>query len=347
MSKDIIIQQGGVDQQLDGVEMLRTNAADSGTVDWFPYSEAQLEDLSATANNTYTPESGVYGFRMVAVSVPATSITGKGPDGNDYTVTTDGEGHIVEAKVPSEIRVVTPPNYVGPYVAGDTLDFTGIEVKAYDGNGNLMQSIAYADLVFPRNQAYYDPNGDPVDVSYPYVGTGEVQITSLGSIRQALERAISEGDFVDGGGMEALMNYADTFDGQHWGVANALRMPVEDAYEGWSPLGFTVFLYDSVGDTITLGSVRSITQSIMTQGRKKAGESAITILAARANEPSQVYNDKFIGETVQNLTYKMSSLNVTTIIPADAMKDHIPVRWQIPETGTYLETTFDIAVVDV
>ena len=94
MSKDITIEVNGVAQALEGVEAIRTPAADSGTVDWLPETETVVQPLNITENGTYTPGEGVYGFAPVSVSVPASSVTGT-INGVTYVVTVDANGYLV------------------------------------------------------------------------------------------------------------------------------------------------------------------------------------------------------------------------------------------------------------
>jgi hypothetical protein len=98
MSKDIIIQKEGVSYELDGVEYLRTKSPDGGLIDWVPEDETNIQTLSVTENGTYVPGSGVYGFGVVTVSIPASSVTGT-INGTMVTVTVDENGYLVYTPV--------------------------------------------------------------------------------------------------------------------------------------------------------------------------------------------------------------------------------------------------------
>ncbi len=98
MSKDIIIQKEGVPHELNGVEFLRTKSPDGGQIDWAPEDETNIQTLSVTENGTYVPGSGVYGFGVVSVSVPAPSVTGT-INGAMVTVTVDENGYLVYTPV--------------------------------------------------------------------------------------------------------------------------------------------------------------------------------------------------------------------------------------------------------
>lgn len=159
MSKDITIQINGVANDFDGVEEIRTNQFGGGSITWVPEDETQLATLTVTKNGSYTAEdAGVYGFSTVIVNVPAapSSITGRDTDGNDYTVTVDDNGYIVETLTASSIQVTTPPTILD-YTDGDTIDFTGIVVKAYDGEGNLFDVTGYPGGVIPFSELRFSP----------------------------------------------------------------------------------------------------------------------------------------------------------------------------------------------
>lgn len=161
MSKAIVIKKNGISQNLT-VDKLRTNGADGQSIDWVPEDTVQLVALNATANGTYTPTGGKYGYEYAAVSVPGSVVTGKKPDGNTYVYTKDGSGALVETKVPTEIRITTSPTNVGPYGQGANIDFNGIVVKAYYADGTEYGEIPFADLTLPVTVA-----GSPSETEEP------------------------------------------------------------------------------------------------------------------------------------------------------------------------------------
>ena len=124
---------------------------------WVPETERQTDDKHITENGTYTAENeGLYGYDKIDVSVPNTgSMSGKGADGNDYSITIDDNGYIVETKIPSAIRIETLPAQL-LYTEGDTIDYSGIVVGAYDSQGNRMQEVPFSELFFPVNTAHSD-----------------------------------------------------------------------------------------------------------------------------------------------------------------------------------------------
>ena len=162
MSKNIIIQTDGTPETYNDTPRIRTIGIGSGRIGWIPYSETQTGTIAINKNGTYkASDKGLMGFSRAVVKVPSNSVTGKKADGNDYTVTTDTDGFIVETKVPSEIKITTPPNNLGPYhgsvfaFTGDEIDFTGLVVTAYDGEGQSMGEVPFGELVFPVTRAVY------------------------------------------------------------------------------------------------------------------------------------------------------------------------------------------------
>lgn len=102
MSKDIVIQEQGVNQDLDDVEKLVIKKyGTSGTGDWLPEDETVLTPLTVAKNGTYTPGAGVYGFGTVQVRVQV--VTGR-IDGVLTRVTVDDNGYLVFTEVQEEVE---------------------------------------------------------------------------------------------------------------------------------------------------------------------------------------------------------------------------------------------------
>lgn len=167
MAEAVKIKEGGVDRSQNQIEKLKTNMQGGGVCYWVPETERQTDDKRITENGTYTAEEeGLYGYDEIVVSVPNTgNMSGKGADGNDYSVTVDDNGYIVETKIPSAIQITTPPPRVS-YNDGETIDYSGIVVTLYDGNGNVFTDSRYTDgtvpfseLVFPVDKAHYEGGG--------------------------------------------------------------------------------------------------------------------------------------------------------------------------------------------
>lgn len=189
MSKNPIITEGVQGRAFNEVAKLGVPLVAGGESFWVPKDERQLESLSVKANGTYRPKEK-YGISRVSVSVPGTTrkISGKGSDGNDYTVDVDSSDNLVKTKVPSSIQITTEPIDTS-YTNGDTIDFTGMVVKAYDGNGNLFTDGGYtggvvpnSELQFPVTVAVYDGSGTPtqtIPVNWPRYNDGKILTASF------------------------------------------------------------------------------------------------------------------------------------------------------------------------
>lgn len=186
MSEAIKIKEGGVDRSQNQINKLKTNTVGGGVCFWVPETERQTDDKHITENGTYTAEEeGLYGYDEITVSVSNTgSMSGKGADGNDYNISVDDNGYIVETKIPSEIRITTPPPRVS-YNDGDTIDYSGIVVTLYDGNGNVFTDSRYPDgivpvseLTFPVTAAHADGGGEWTDGA----GINAMQVTLMPTV---------------------------------------------------------------------------------------------------------------------------------------------------------------------
>ena len=153
MSKNIIIQEGGVGKQLTA-DKLKTNLVGGGTCLWVPEDETQLGIKHISENGTYkASDDGYYGYSEVTVSGIGTA-TGKDPDGSgdDATATVDPEtGEIVITKLPYSISVVTPPT-VTEYNDGATIDFSGMVVKGYLKSGDLWTDSSHPNGIIPISE---------------------------------------------------------------------------------------------------------------------------------------------------------------------------------------------------
>ena len=160
MSQNIKIKEGGTAMTFGGLERLIVPLSGSGESQWIPKSTVAAPDKSIDKNGTYRASSdGVYGWAQVSVSVQQSDhVTGKGPDGNSYTVSTDSGGNLTEKKVPDSIVITTLPTRLH-YTNNDIIDFTGIVVTAYDGNGASMGVVPYDQLIFPTTIAYAENHG--------------------------------------------------------------------------------------------------------------------------------------------------------------------------------------------
>lgn len=171
MSKDIIIEEGGVGRQFTGVTKLQTKQIEGGVCYWVPEDETELTNKTITENGTYrAADDGVYGWDTINVNVPGgaggdpggigSSIVGIDPtDGEEYAVEINEDGEIEKTKLPVRIEVITPPTKT-EYEDGETINPTGIVVRAYYADGTEYGSVLPSELGYEPERAEYSGSGD-------------------------------------------------------------------------------------------------------------------------------------------------------------------------------------------
>ena len=123
MSKNIIIQEGGIGKQMT-VSKLKTDKVGGGTCLWVPEDEVALGTKSISQNGTYkASDDGKYGFSQVTVNVAGgggsadnsgqpissggdpdigSSFIGIDPtDGEPYEYTVNSQGEVEKTPVPT------------------------------------------------------------------------------------------------------------------------------------------------------------------------------------------------------------------------------------------------------
>lgn len=158
MSKNITIQEGGQGKQFTA-HKLKTNLVGGGTCLWVPEDETNLGTKHISENGTYNAsDDGYYGYSSVTVSGVG-SVTGTDGDGDEATVTKGQDGGLVTEKIPSSIRVTTPPTKT-VYNDGDAIEYGGMVVKAYLKTGGLYGTIPTGDLTLPVTTAKYSEGSE-------------------------------------------------------------------------------------------------------------------------------------------------------------------------------------------
>lgn len=161
MSKNIVIQEGGVGRQFSA-DRLKTATVGGGHCYWVPEDEVQLRTLFVTENGTYKAEDEeCYGYSEVTVNGIGAAV-GLDSDGDTACATVDPEtGLITIKKLPSRIQITTPPSTLS-YSDGDTINYSGMVVKAYLESGELWTDenhpngvIPLSELTLPENYADY------------------------------------------------------------------------------------------------------------------------------------------------------------------------------------------------
>lgn len=200
MSKNIVIQEGGVAKQLT-VDKLKTNEVGGGTCLWIPEDDALLAKKTINENGTYkAKDDGLYGYSEVVIDVPGgsgssspggsgSSIVGKDSNGNDVLATIDTNGNLVETVLPKYIRIITPPD-ADYYIDGDPIDLDGIVVKAYTKDDELWEHEGYSGGVIPIFELVPDPeNADITQAS-----EDEWDVTGLGLNTPIYMKQVRQGD---------------------------------------------------------------------------------------------------------------------------------------------------------
>lgn len=161
MSKNIVIQEGGVGRQFSA-DRLKTATVGGGHCYWVPEDEVQLRTLFVTENGTYKAEDEeCYGYSEVTVNGIGAAV-GLDSDGDTACATVDPEtGLITIKKLPSRIQITTPPSILS-YSDGDAINYSGMVVKAYLESGELWTDenhpngvIPLSELTLPENYADY------------------------------------------------------------------------------------------------------------------------------------------------------------------------------------------------
>ena len=137
-----------------------------------------LGEKSITKNGVYIAKQDkdgpFYGYSKLYVNVPggddgsgggssSPTITGKDSDGDDAIVGTDEDGKIVTSKLPTRISINVYPNNL-VYEDGQTIDFTGLRVKAFLPDGTEWGIVDDNELIKPVTVASFD--GETADTKY-------------------------------------------------------------------------------------------------------------------------------------------------------------------------------------
>lgn len=326
MSKNIVIQEGGLGKQLTA-DKLKTNLVGGGTCLWVPEDDTHLGTKYITNNGTFkASDDGLYGYSEVTVSGIGT-VTGKDPDtGEDVEVHPDPEtGEIVTTVLPTEIRVITPPTKT-EYTHGETINYSGIVVHAYSSTGRDMGAVPFNQLAFPET-------------------TADVQKTD---------------GWTDGHGLNAMMLYYTP----HTTILKDSQ--VEIIWEGTyyvhgSALGSYEGAQATYGSTDTPGTYlvtryNNVNYMSCVAGNGQRNLFAMTprtgfedyegwLLAGGAGGSAPVgrFAEAPFSDELTNIP--ISTVNPTTVDPANLQATQsLPVQWHRTGDGAVLETSFNINV---
>lgn len=328
MSKNIVIQEGGIGKQLT-VDKLKTNIVGGGSCLWVPEDETQLGTKYISENGTYKASTdGYYGYSEVTVSGIGTA-TGKDGDGDEATVTPDPDtGDLVTTKIIESIAVVNPPT-VTSYQDGAAIDFTGLSVHGYSTTGKDLGEIPISDLIFPETQADYSKGS----------GQGEVTVEGLNS--PVYLNAVSEGTYLE---PERLVpGPIGEINTAHY-ISNMNG----NAY---------IFVADNSASTIVYCFVSTEYFNLMTQRQCPPGWDP-QIATYRGSQQTYQGHTAYVAGAIQtsaeNTVFPISAkqdigvreaaiLAITTGVPVEGVTQAIPIQY-INSQGQTLETSFNIQV---
>lgn len=127
-----------------------------------PPTRPNLTTKNISQNGTYrASDDGADGYSQVTVSGvgEATAILPNpiGGDNNEHYIKPNPSTGVVEDTVlPSSITITTMPTKT-VYTNGETIDATGIVVKAYKNDGTIWESTGYTGGVIPLSELVFDP----------------------------------------------------------------------------------------------------------------------------------------------------------------------------------------------
>lgn len=258
MSANPSILEGGQARYFGMTQYLRTMTGDGACL-WVPEDERQLGRKSITQNGAYPArDDDVYGWSEVTVNVSqADSVTGKDPEtGKEETVSRDPiTGDLKTDPVPVRIEVIVPPDnpyahlFNGAYADGQGIGKSGMVVKAYDEDGNVLLTVPNAECTLNPNHADMSRTSGIGASEYEEFGTGPWP-QPVNYAQSSLSVTTNPGNdtwtFSFSGGYIALLMIGDsrndtlfcsaspgvaTVEWQQWSkTPQHLDVPVEDSY---------------------------------------------------------------------------------------------------------------------
>jgi len=315
-----VILEGGTARNFNAKRLYVRPASGETLIPFVPEDEVALTTKSITENGVYqAKKEGAYGWSSVTVNVPEnTSVTGKGQDGKDHTITKDPiTGELVDEIAPEYIVVTMPPTTV-QYQHGDTIDFSGIVVHAYDSDGGDLGEVPFGELVFPVTVADYDS----AEVGF-IVATG----VNAAKIDFSIPLTVDNSD-----GLEAAIGSIGTWNGQAaylWCVGTTQVKPVMmTQYNGH------LYVY-------TDGDKFSDSFSIIGSGAE--GYTAYASIGLSTGAWLKVDDSRLqLNGTIPTSDVDPTGTAVTVVMCQD-----VPVQWPRTGDGAVLEASFVIYVSPV
>lgn len=331
MSKNnIAIKEGGISKTLT-VDKLKTDLVGGGSCMWVPEDGTRLTTKYITENGTYRAESeGYYGYSEVTVNGIGTA-KGTDGDGDDAIVTTGPNGELETKKLPSSIRVVTPPTKTD-YADGETIDFSGMVVKAYLKTGGVWSDSDHPGGVIPISELIL-----PVTTADISQVSGETATSDL--ITEPFGCG-SSGKVVIGPKNSTADDWylysANDSDGKLTLKGNLGGTRWDGIYASASPSGgYTEKHYYPNGGSTT--KISNVNQTYSHNGRTV---NYATWTASYSGGSHQIKEIAPTGSSGIKGEIAWTMIFGTITQGGQA----IPVQWSQPETGDILETSFMITV---
>lgn len=324
MSKNIVIQEGGIGKQLT-VDKLRTNLAAGSACLWVPEDEIHLGTKIISENGTFSArDDGLYGYSEVTVSGIG-SVTGYDPDtGEEVEVHRDPTtGEIVETVIPTEIRIVTPPTKTS-YTHGETIDYSGIVVHKYSAKGTDLGVVPFNQLIFPESTADIQKASGMTD------GQG-LNAMMLYFTPHTLYTLNNKGEIVHEETVYVHGNALGTYRGA-------------EATYGSSPGTYLATRYNDANYMCCIaGNRKADLYALRPYPGKENYRGWGLSVGSSSSAPTDRFGRIAFGEYLTNLpisTVYPPNVDIATLHTIQS----IPVQWPRPDDGAILETSFNIQV---
>lgn len=177
------------DDNADGYSSVEVNVSGGGA----------LITKEITENGSYSASSdGAYGYSQVNVNVNRVVAVDAGKDGgdnNEYLIDTTKNGDvtiITKTLLPTSIEITTSPNK-RRYITGETIDITGMVVKAYKRDGTVWTSNDYPNGIIPNSELVIEPNTVTISPGHNRKSNGAgLNVEEVSYINQTCDDAISQ-----------------------------------------------------------------------------------------------------------------------------------------------------------
>lgn len=361
MSKNIIIQEGGVNKNLNAIKKIQTAEQGGGSVYWVPEEDIELGDKTIKKNGTYYAKTdSLTGYAKVYVNVPGgkskTDSNGNLLDDDGDTVDEDGNKTKDSGKDP----VKPKPSSGGdddsegsnPGVVGtDPDDGNEYHIKTDPTTGDLIRTKIPSSIQVttpPSKTTYQD--GDTLNPSgiivHKYFGDGTDAGTILSSeLKYDPIIVSSEGVSSESGRTSELdtgnwakpincLNSIDTGNIQLYPVTGTVKfIPYTTSINMVLVVGTPGSIYHYKGGSSDYDSTLN---TRCTYDNKSIGWDSVSYTVAPQNPPTPFYNvaPNKCNEVAWTVIWGQASGGTTTIT----------VKWTRPTDGKILTDTFDVTV---